>query len=360
MSDEILHRVALALACEPGDATVGAELARSGAAEALRTRLEDPAPQRRPDLVAARAELERAAALGVRLVVPDTPAWPTQLDDLGDRRPIVLWVMGSGDLRLGALRSVAVVGARAASAYGVRVAATLGSGLAAAGWTVVSGGAYGIDAAAHRGALAAGGETFAVLASGVDVPYPKGNDSLFDRLSEHGLLISEVSLGQGPRRYRFLVRNRVIAALSRGTVVVEAALRSGALGTLGEACRLDRFTMSVPGPVDSFVSAGSNRAIRDGAMLVTSAAEVIEQVGDLGVDLAPVPSPPERPRDRLSRLARDVLEHFPAHDSIPHQELLAAAGLSPAVAPIVLTELTSAGLVRRDESGWALTPRGRA
>ncbi len=232
------------------------------------------------------------ADVGGRLVVPGDLEWPRQLEDLGDLAPWALWVRGTVDLRLSALRSVAVVGARAATSYGTHVASTLGSDLAASGWAVVSGGAFGIDAAAHAGALAARGVTVAVLACGVDVAYPPRHDALFARIAADGLLVSEVPPGAAPHRTRFLVRNRVIAALTRGTVVVEAALRSGSLSTAHEAERLGRPVLGVPGPVTSTMSQGVHRALRGGALLVTSAAEVVEAVGDLGADLAPEPSGP--------------------------------------------------------------------
>jgi DNA processing protein len=182
-------------------------------------------------------------------------------------------------------RSVAVVGARAASSYGLHVAQALGAALSERGATVVSGAAYGIDAAAHRGALQAGGApTLAVLACGVDVAYPRGNDRLIAQIADSGLLVSELPPGSHPTRRRFLVRNRLIAALSLGTVVVEAALRSGSLATLERARLLDRHLMAVPGPVTSAMSAGCHAWLRDGATCVTDAAQVLDLVGRMGED----------------------------------------------------------------------------
>ncbi|KIF67740.1 hypothetical protein HY68_02335, partial [Streptomyces sp. AcH 505] len=188
-------------------------------------------------------------ALGGRFVCPGDQEWPSQLDDLGAAAPIGLWVRGGPDLRLWALRSVAVVGARACTPYGAHMAAGLGAGLAERGWVVVSGGAFGVDAAAHRGALAAGGATVAVLACGVDVVYPRGHAELIARIAEQGLVIGELPPGDHPTRSRFILRNRVIAALTRGTVVVEAQYRSGSLVTARSAQRLGRHTIGVPTPL---------------------------------------------------------------------------------------------------------------
>ncbi|MHB1595310.1 MAG: DNA-processing protein DprA [Streptosporangiaceae bacterium] len=233
------------------------------------------------------ARLAVWADSGYRLICPADPEWPTQLDDLGDARPIVLWARGSEDLRFAAIRSVAIVGARAATAYGSHVAAEIAAGLAGRGWTVISGGAYGIDAAAHRGALAVGAATVAVLASGLRFGYPKGHADLFAKIRGSGVMVSENPPDQAPSRPGFLVRNRVIAALSRGTVVVEAAIRSGALNTARHARELNRPVMAVPGPVTSTQSAGCHELIRDwAATCVTGVDDVIELVAPLGADLA--------------------------------------------------------------------------
>lgn len=216
-----------------------------------------------------------------RFVIPGDLEWPQQLNDL-TAPPLGLYVRGEADLRILALCSVAIVGSRAASAYGVRVAAELAADLSERGWSVISGAAFGIDGAAHRGALAVGGVTAAVLANGVDEAYPRAHTDLIRRISESGVLVSEVPPGSHPTRARFLTRNRVIAALTRGTVVVEAAERSGSLRTAAQAEELIRVVMAVPGPVDSPSSAGAHRWIADRrAELVTSASDVIELVGSL-------------------------------------------------------------------------------
>ena len=216
---------------------------------------------------------------GIRLICPGDPEWPEQLADLGDEQPYALWLRGTADLRFNCLRSVAIVGSRAATAYGSYVAAEFAASVAARGWAVVSGGAFGIDASAHRGALGADGVTVAVLACGVDVPYPGGHAELLDAIAAQGVIVSEWPPGRTVSRLRFLVRNRVIAALATGTLVVEAGQRSGALNTARHARDLGRRLMAVPGPVTSDLSAGCHHIIRDWqGTLVTSAAEVIEHL----------------------------------------------------------------------------------
>jgi DNA processing protein len=260
-AEERLALVALTRIAEPGDEKAGRWLRTYGAQEVLRALRGDGAPlpgvdeerwaglRSRAERARPEADLAAIDALGGRFLCPGDREWPGQLDALGVTRPIGLWVCGAPYLRFWALRSVAVVGARACTEYGVHVAAILGAELAERGWTVVSGAAYGIDGAAHRGALAAGGATVGVLACGVDVAYPPGHTELIRRIGEQGLLLAELPPRDHPTRSRFVLRNRVIAALTRGTVVVEAALRSGSLSTARHARRLGRLVMGVPGPV---------------------------------------------------------------------------------------------------------------
>lgn len=216
-----------------------------------------------------------------RFIIPGDNEWPQQLNDLA-APPLGLFVRGDADLRMLALSSIAVVGSRAASPYGLRVAADLAADLAERGWSIISGAAFGIDAAAHRGALAVGGLTAAVLANGIDEAYPRAHTDLIRRITENGVAISEVPPGEHPTRARFLTRNRIIAALTRGTIVIEAALRSGSLRTAAQAEELLRVVMATPGPIDSASSAGVHRWIADRrAELVTSAGEVIDLVGSI-------------------------------------------------------------------------------
>jgi DNA processing protein len=255
-------------------------------------------------------------------------------------------------------RSVAVVGARAATPYGAHVATELGYGLADRGWTVVSGGAFGIDSAAHRGALTAGGLTVAVLACGLDRPYPMGNTALFDRIAETGLLVSEWLPGADPLRPRFLIRNRVIAAGTLGTVLVEAAARSGATQTLKRAIGVGRPGMVVPGPVTSAMSVGAHELLREEpkARLVTGVAHVLEEVGRIGDDLAPPARAPERLRDRLDDEATQVLEALPRRRALALDDVAARAGVDLRTAMRKLSMLEELAMVIRRDGGYALAP----
>ncbi|MGW4991942.1 DNA-processing protein DprA [Streptomyces mirabilis] len=364
--DERLQRTFLARVIEPGDEVCGRWLRAVGAAEAVRRLVaggEQPRGVTDKRWAGLRARAERAdperdlavaREAGTRFVCPGDPEWPAQLDDLGDTRPIGLWVRGRPSLRIWALRSVAVVGARACTEYGAHMAATLGAGLAERGWVVVSGGAYGVDGAAHRGALGAGGATVAVLACGVDRPYPRGHTELITRIAEQGLVVGELPPGDHPTPSRFILRNRVIAALTRGTVVVEAAYRSGALVTARAAQRLGRFAMGVPGPVTSGLSAGVHELLRGEAVLVTDAADVAELVGDIG-ELAPDRRGPVLPRDLLDPGAGRVLAALPARGLAGVEDIARGAGTTTDDAVGRLYELRSLGFVERHGDGWKLT-----
>ncbi|MGW5495970.1 DNA-processing protein DprA [Streptomyces olivaceoviridis] len=363
---ELLGRVFLGRVVEAGDEVGGRWVREFGVGEVVRRlrcggdALPGVSAARWEGLVARarRAEPERdlelARAAGARFVRPGDAEWPQQLDDLGDARPLGLWVRGRPNLRMWALRSVAVVGARACTEYGAHAAATLASGLAERGWVVVSGGAYGIDGAAHRGALATHGATVAVLACGVDQPYPRGHAALIARIAEQGLVVGELPPGDHPTPSRFILRNRVIAALTRGTVVVEAACRSGSLATARAAQRLGRFTMGVPGPVTSALSAGVHELLRGEATLVTDAAEVIELVGDMG-ELAPARRGPVLPRDLLQPAARTVLAALPGDRAAPAEEIALGARTTRDEAIARLYELRALGYVERHGDGWKLT-----
>ncbi|OEV00126.1 DNA polymerase III subunit beta [Streptomyces qinglanensis] len=367
---ERLARAALTRIAEPGDELVGRWLAAHGAC-AVVAALNGSGPalggtgERRwagLRLRAARArphaDLAAIVAGGGRFVCPGDSEWPRQLDDLGHTAPFGLWLRGEPSLRLWALRSVAVVGARACTEYGAHCAAALGAGLAERGWTVVSGAAYGIDAAAHRGALAVRGPTAGVLACGADVAYPPGNQELIRAVGERGLLIAELPPGDHPTRSRFVLRNRVIAALTRGTVVVEAALRSGALVTARRALVLGRQLMGVPGPVTSGLSQGVHELLRGEATVVTDADEVIEQVGMVG-ELAPERRAPAVPRDALSPGAARVLEALPGRGTGELARIACSAGAPPGEVLARLHELRALGFVERDGECWQLTALGK-
>ncbi|GAA3476729.1 DNA-processing protein DprA [Streptomyces yanii] len=366
---ERLARAALTRVLEPGDEHGGRWLRQVGAVELMRRlasrdgtaeELSGMTPKRlagyrlRVGSAEPEGDLAAVAAVGGRLVCPGDREWPSQLDDLGDSRPTALWVRGRADLRLWALRSVAVVGARACTPYGAHMAASLASGLAELGWVVVSGAAYGVDGAAHRGALAAGGATMAVLACGVDVAYPRGHAELIGRVAEQGLVIGELPPSDHPTRSRFVLRNRVIAALTRGTVVVEAQYRSGSLVTARRAQQLGRFTMGVPGPATSGLSAGVHELLRGEGVLVTDASEVAELVGDIG-DLAPARRGPLLPRDLLDAVCARILDALPSRGSVNARDIARTAGTGTDEALGKLYELHSLGFVERDGDGWRLT-----
>ena len=367
--DDRLARAALSRIVEPGDLRVTRLVAELGAGTvfgALRQErdLEGVLTDVAARLVAVEPEreLERAARLGVRFVVPGDTEWPRQVDDLVGAEPVQerggvplgLWVRGP--LRLDELdRSVAVVGSRSATTYGAGLAADVAGGTARAGFAVVSGAAFGIDQAAHRGAVAAGGRTVAVLACGADRVYPAAHRALIDHLAAEGAVVSETPPGGAPTRLRFLSRNRIIAALARGTVVVEAAVRSGALNTANWATRLNRPLMGVPGPVTSAPSQGVHQLIRVGAAtLVTSGEEVLELLGEAGQHLVEEPRARARPRDRLSVRHQQVLDAVPMERTAGADSIARTAGIGLREVRTALDRLERHGLVERSEEGWRL------
>lgn len=363
-------RLALSWVADAGDPVVADLVERLGAPEAWAAVREGALG----DGMADRAEAldldgcrTAGAAPDVRFVVPGDEEWPHGLDDLAgldavQRRggvPLGLWLRGPGHLAELAERSVAVVGSRAATAYGNGVAADLAADLADAGLTVVSGGAFGIDAAAHRGALAVGGPSIGVVANGVDVAYPPGNARIFQALAARYLLVSELPPGSHPTRVRFLARNRLIAAVSGGTVVVEAAIRSGARNTAGWAAALNRPLMAVPGPVHSAASVGPHLMVRSGqAVLVTRAAEVLELVSAAGQHLLPLEQGAERRTDRLDPCQLGVFEALSARRWRTPGELATATGVRVPACLAALSELESLGLAVGDTRGWRATPAG--
>ena len=380
-ADDRDARAALSFLAEPGDLVLGAMLRQACPAEVLALTRSDhdllPGLDRLDPGTVSRAVSRWRARLAsvpspgwlamwaggpLRLVCPGDPEWPTQLDDLGDARPLLLWLRGAADLRFACLCSVSIVGARAATGYGTHVAGELGADLAGAGWAIVSGGAYGIDAAAHRGALAVGGCTVAILASGLSFGYPRGHQELFDMICQTGLLVSERPPDQAPTRPGFLVRNRMIAALSRGTAVVEAALRSGALNTARQAWELHRPVMAVPGPVTSDQSAGCHELIRDGrATLVTGACDVVELLTPLGEaqDWDPAANrtgrtgrDPAVPPGVIDPVTAGVLRAVPARAGRGPATIATLAGVDLDTAFRCLGLLAAAGYVERCDQGW--------
>jgi DNA processing protein len=234
--------------------------------------------------------------------------------------------------------------------------------LAERDFTVVSGAAYGIDGAAHQGALAVDGETVALTAGGIDRPYPRGHEGLYAVLAARGLVVSEIPPGWAPTANRFLSRNRLIATLSRGTVVVEAGLRSGSLNTARNALRHHRVVCAMPGSVESAVSAGCHELIRDGgAILVSNAAQVVEAVGTIG-ELAPEASLPSEPGDALDPVEAAVLAALPVRRATSPADLARRCGLTVTEVSSALGLLAANDLAVRRTDGWikASAPARRA
>lgn len=354
--DDLLARVAWSRLAEPGDTKIAALIEHVGPSAALHALVSRDVPwmarylARLVDLDPHR-DLAGLRGLAARVVRPGDAEWPVGLSQL-EAPPPCLWVRGPVPLDLLARRSVAVVGARASTAYGEHVAGEIACGAAERGFVVVSGLAYGIDAAAHRAAMV-GGLSVAFLAGGVDRAYPQGNDALMRALAASGAVASEVPPGSAPTRSRFLQRNRLIAAVSNGTIVVEAALRSGALNTARTAAALGRPVGAVPGPVTSASSAGCHELVRDGrATLVTDAAEVADLVGRVGDDAAPPGERRADPVDDLDPITLRVLDALPVRAGRPVDRLCAVAGLDPQTVQSALGRLTLLGLAERHGQGW--------
>ncbi|WP_406816395.1 DNA-processing protein DprA [Mycobacterium sp. M23085] len=367
----------LSRVAEPPCAELAALVQRVGpveAAERIRRGLVDDDLARRTE---ARREIDRCAAdlemlarRGGRLITPDDDEWPLLAFAAfrgGAPRPggapliapLVLWAQGPVRLDEVAHRAAAVVGTRAATAYGEQVAGELAAGLAQRDVAVVSGGAYGIDGAAHRAALDCDGVTVAVLAGGLDVPYPSGHTALLHRVGQHGLLFTEYAPGIRPARHRFLTRNRLVAAVVGAAVVVEAGLRSGAANTASWARALGRVVAAVPGPITSSASAGCHALLRNGAELVTRADHVVELVGHIG-ELAHDEPHPGTPLDGLSDAERRIYEALPDRGAATVDEIAIASGMVPelALGPLAMLEL--AGLVQRHEGRWRIVRARRA
>ena len=396
VKDEVLlARAALSRVSEPSSVKVWRLVEREGPVQAVEILRSGRLGSETFTAEAARipeadpfADLDAAQRRGIRLVVPESDEWPhfafAALEATGRRRveewdngnreqsqsgelvpPLALWVRGALEPSTIGVRSIAIVGARDATEYGEWVARDLAGKLAANGFTVVSGGAHGIDTAAHRGALAVQGETVLVSAGGLDRAYPPANAPLFERIAESGLLVSESPPGAAPARRRFLTRNRLIAALGTGTLVVEAAARSGALNTASHAGGLDRPVMAVPGPITSPASAGCHRLLaaeREPARLVTGVAAVLDVIGSAS-DIAALPFTEQGPPrgdeladrvDALDPAARQLFDAFPARGWTGPDRLAVASGL-PALQIIrTLPALELAGLVEGSAEGYRI------
>ncbi len=398
---ELFARIVWSRITEPGDATAGTLIAWLGAPTALALvargahprefnerflRTEAPLgsaaagePPSGPAITAAlrrwrpriadtpaSSDIERAVELGMRVVTPTHPAWPQQLNDLGAHTPHLLWVLGN-PTHLSA-PSLAIVGARACTSYGAHVTAELAAAAVAGGRVIVSGAAYGVDAVAHRTALAAERPTVAVLAGGADRVYPAAHDTLLARVREQGVVCSELVPGAAPTRWRFLQRNRLIAALADATLVTEAGPRSGSLNTAGHAATLGRPLGAVPGPITSAASAGCHRLVQEyGAALITGERDLTELIeaggGEWSLTQTETHAAADDSEPRQPETHRRVLDALPLRGSRTAERLAQLAGLDPREAQRALVELELLGsAVRRETPGdapprWALQRR---
>jgi DNA processing protein len=372
---ERLARVTLSRLAEPGDRALARLVTNHGAtavleglrSEALR---HDKAPRWRIRLEAARPEDDLAAMsrLGCRFLCPGDREWPRPLDALAGRElngqggvPLGLWVRGSLDIGAATARSAAIVGSRAATSYGEYVAAEFAAGLVEHGFSIVSGAAYGIDGAAHRGCLAVGGSTVAVLANGLDFDYPSGHRALLERIVDEGAVVSELPPGIRPSKTRFLARNRIIAGLAAGSVVVEAALRSGAANTISWTEQLGRPALGVPGPITSPASAGVHQLIRQNkALFAADVGDVVEVLSPAGVGLVAHRSGEVRATDLLPEAAMLVLEALPVVRPSGVATIASSAGLTVEEALSQLGSLLLGGFAERSGNGWRLSSVQRA
>jgi DNA processing protein len=375
---ELFARASWTGIAEPGDRAAGELVAALGARGALSAlveswsvaRIADAAAAAGSDLAPAEVDsaiarwtprlrsgfalvaLRQAVRFSVRLLVPGDPAWPAGVDDLGPHAPIALWLRGNDTALAAARNSIALVGARAATGYGEHVTMEASAGLVDRGFAIISGAAYGIDGMAHRAALASSGQTVAILAGGVDRFYPSGHDALLARIVESGAVISELPCGSPPTKWRFLQRNRLIAAASQATIVLEAGWRSGSLNTAGHAASLGRPIGAMPGPVTSAASAGCHRLIREyAATLVTSAAEMAELVRGTEAECNAVSE--ESATGSSSSSARIRLtDALSLRAPRTVDDLAARSGLSVAEVQSELGALQVDGGVAERERGW--------
>ena len=370
---ELFARATWSGIAEPGDRVAGTVIAALDAAEALRALVENRPPEwwlaaarergvdeysledfenalkrwaPRLDLPLSLVAVRQAARYAVKFLVPSDELWPESLNDLGEHAPIALWQRGSDEAVRSLSRSFALVGARAATGYGEHITMEASAGLVDRGYSIVSGAAYGIDGMAHRAALASRGTTIAFLAGGVDRFYPSGHDALLTRIVETGAVLSELPCGSAPTKWRFLQRNRLIAAAGLATVVLEAGWRSGSLNTAGHAAHLARPLGAVPGPVTSAASAGCHRLIREyAAVCVTNPDEMAE--------LAPLGDPMLVPEEtRQAPVATRVLDALSQTSPRRVEDVANRAGISTRDAQSTLGLLELEGAVTERERGW--------
>jgi DNA processing protein len=382
LAAEIFARASWTGIAEPGDSVAGVLVSTLGPVQALTSLVDGWTVERvaaatvdagadsvsardlalafdrwRPRLVsnAVITALRQAARVSARLILPTDELWPAAVDELGRHGPIALWVRGI-DAALESLgTSIALVGARAATGYGEHMAMEFGAGLSDRGVAVVSGAAYGIDGMVHRAALASGGLTVAFLAGGVDRFYPSGHDALLGRIATVGAVVSELPCGSPPTKWRFLQRNRLIAASSVATVVVEAGHRSGSLNTAAHAASLGRPLGAVPGPVTSPSSAGCHRLIREfDAQCITSVDEVLELAAGLAagetqteLDLGPAAASDRRPPEQVR-----VIDALSARSARTTTDIARRAGLATSTTEGVLGLLALDGVAVEGDAGW--------
>lgn len=367
---EVFALVSLSSLMEPGDKSMGYLLKNFNACRALSMLLsgvsakdfaqllpEQSEPEWRSALQrwAPRLKLSRVKQifdathnLKAKVITPHSSYWPKQIADLGEAAPIVLW--GIGDFRLlDSEKAISVVGARASTGYGEQVTAEFSSNLALRKYVIVSGGAYGIDAMAHRATLNAGGATIAVLAGGIDQMYPSGNATLLEKIRETGLLLAEQPPGTVPSRWRFLQRNRLIASLSKVVLVVEAGFRSGAINTASHACQLGRELAVIPGPITSRSSDGCHRLLRETpATAVTTVEELLllfgEEQGSFSDSIAA--------SKVITETTKRILDALSKKQANSIFEIASAAGLSMDSVSKELFELELTGEIRRSAEGY--------
>lgn len=329
-------------------------VARAGR-PALTREIDDAMARWKPRTVSSHAvhAAQAAARIGCKLAVPDDIEWPNGVDDLGVHAPLALWWRGDFGALLATQRSIALVGARAATGYGEHVAMEASAGLVDRGFAIVSGAAYGIDGMVHRAALASHGTTVAFLAGGVDRYYPSGHEALLTRIADSGAVISELPCGSAPTKWRFLQRNRLIATASQATVVLEAGRRSGSLNTAGHAAAAGRPLGAVPGPVTSPASAGCHRLLQEfDARCVTNAAEMAALVTSAhGEASLPQELPIFAEPVRSAETTR-VLDALSTRSPRELNDIAARAGLAIGTVIGVLGACEIDGAVRENERGW--------
>jgi DNA processing protein len=339
----------------------------------MRQAIDRWAPRLKSDI--ALIALRQAARFGARLLVPADTLWPDRLNDLDWHAPSALWVRGTDAALGGIVNGIALVGARAATGYGEHITMEASAGLVDRGYTIVSGAAYGIDGMAHRAALASHGLTVAFLAGGVDRFYPSGHDSLLTRIVENGAVISELPCGSPPTKWRFLQRNRLIAAASMATIVLEAGWRSGSLNTAGHAASLGRPLGAVPGPVTSAASAGCHRLIRDYDAVCVTDPDQMAELAPLEPDV-PASTDTDRMESNTPATQGSDLEATTVDADIPANsettrlldalsarsarttdDIATRSGLALATVRAHLGLLELVGSVRETERGWKRAPK---